>query len=210
MRRALGATSPWSSDARRAIARLLASPLTTPSCTKGNGRSGFPSMRTRPGAAEPFAAKSPSCSARGSSQWLGHAVSSARRIAKRVAPRILCRSISSTLAVPLEAMRRLASHSASTMRKSRSRRVGESCLESFTPSHFSRKRRSSNQLRETNTLAATTGPASAPRPASSTPASHPFSGRRRRSNLRSASMPPACYRRRTNFGFSGTGKPSTS
>ena len=85
--------------------------------------------------------------------------STARRMASRVACRMLRLSISSTLAHAIEQHRALAWISS----KSCSRRVALSFLESASPLMGCR----SSKM----TAAANTGPASGPRPASSTPAS---------------------------------------
>src|SRR5512135_2364450 len=85
--------------------------------------------------------------------------STARRIASAVATRMLRRSISRVLAAPTPTGRVETIAAASCSRR---RRV--SCFESSTPS-----RRGASGVRRT--AAATTGPASGPRPASSTPAS---------------------------------------
>ena len=82
----------------------------------------------------------------------------ARRIAKRVASRILRRSISASLADPMPTP--LARRTISV--KSRIRSGSPTCLESFNPA--------SRQRRGNTTAAATTGPARGPRPASSRPA----------------------------------------
>ncbi len=82
----------------------------------------------------------------------------ARRMANRVASRILRRSISASLAdpMPMPLARRTISAN------SRIRSGSPTCLESFNPA--------SRQRRGNTTAAATTGPARGPRPASSRPA----------------------------------------
>ena len=108
----------------------------------------------------------------------------ARRIARRVARRMLSRSISSTDAAPTATMARSASAAASA-----SRRAGERSLEFVMPSTGSGR----------ITAAARTGPASGPRPTSSTPATgsdgeRPSSAARP-PPVKPASRPPAGFRR---------------
>ena len=117
------------------------------------------------------------CSAAGASP------STARRIASSVARRMLSRSISSTLA---SATLQQTAPWRRISRSSRSRSSGCSSFESFRP----RIGPFSSRI----TAAATTGPASGPRPASSTPGHQPATSTIRRS-LSARKKVLACIRR---------------
>lgn len=110
----------------------------------------------------------------------------ARRMARRVASKILRRSISCSVAIPTPTARARATITS----KSRVRSDAETCLESFTPARRQREGRM--------TAAATTGPARGPRPASSRPAirRHP----RRRASNSNSSVGPTMRPRDTSIG----------
>src|ERR1035438_6445543 len=93
----------------------------------------------------------------------------ARRMARSVAPRMLCCSISSTGAEPKCAWIRPWVESPSNSPQSASRCAAVSSFESLTRPDFAAAHRPSRNARVTRTAPATTGPASAPRPTSSTP-----------------------------------------
>ena len=143
-----------------AIDNERASPLTISSVLQDRRGSWLPSMRQVLGAIDKF--------------------STARRMARRLACKILSWSISSTLAspTPTVAISRISGASAS-------RRFSESILESARPSGMAFGSRI--------TAAAITGPASGPRPASSTPATMPPAASSR-SNV-ACSLMPALFAR---------------
>src|SRR5207237_1344794 len=127
-----------------AIEKLKASPVTTVLTAQDSGGGTLPSTSAISGT-------SPSAA-------------TARRIARRLARRMLMRSISRVLAAPTPI---LAQRSRASKQASRASRV--MAFESSS----SRRTMPRNRWRSRITAAATTGPASGPRPASSTPHTTP-------------------------------------
>src|SRR5258708_24903497 len=95
--------------------------------------------------------------------------SRARRMASLVAPRMLTVSISATLAVPKFAWICPCAINSSNSAQSPVRSAAVICFESLTRPDLPTAQRPSRNSCDTSTAAATTGPARAPRPASSTP-----------------------------------------